>query len=37
MSTNSMSIQANVPLDGFEQLKEILASIKDSLKELVEP
>ena len=37
MSTQSISIQANVPLDGFNQLKEILSSIKDFLKELVEP
>ena len=37
MSTQNISLQANVPLDGFNQLKEILSSIKDSLKELVEP
>ena len=37
MSTQNISIQANVPLDGFNQLKEILSSIKDGFKEILEP
>ena len=37
MSTQNIAIQANVPLDGFNQLKEILSDIKNSLKELVKP
>ena len=37
MITETISIQSNVPLDGFTQLKELLSSIKESLKELVAP
>lgn len=37
MSTQTISIQAEFPLDGFEKLNDILKEIKDILKDMIQP